>query len=55
VTVNLTDALGVMRRPNVPGTALAQRPNWSMALPVPVEELGEDRGVESTVAAVDRR
>ncbi len=55
VTVNLTDALGVMRRPNIPGTALAQRPNWSMALPVPVEELAEDPGVESTVTAVDRR
>ena len=53
--MNLTDALGVMRRPNIPGTSPAQRPNWSMALPVPLEELGKDPGVASTVAAMGRR
>jgi 4-alpha-glucanotransferase len=34
----LEDVLGVAERPNVPGTT-DERPNWSMALPVPVEDL----------------
>jgi 4-alpha-glucanotransferase len=34
----LEDALGVPHRPNIPGTT-AERPNWSMALPQPIEEL----------------
>ncbi len=37
LSATLEDALGVQRRPNVPGTT--DRPNWSLPLPVPVEEL----------------
>ncbi len=38
VTATLDDALGVTERPNVPGTA-HERPNWSLALPEPLERL----------------
>ena len=31
----LEDLLGVVERPNVPGTLDAERPNWSRALPLP--------------------
>jgi 4-alpha-glucanotransferase len=37
LSATLDDALAVERRPNVPGTT--DRPNWSLPLPVPVEEL----------------
>ena len=33
----LEDAVGEQRRPNMPGTT--DRPNWSLPLPVPVEDL----------------
>lgn len=38
VTATLEDALGVEERPNHPGT-VAEWPNWSLALPVSLEEL----------------
>jgi len=38
VTATLDDALMVAERPNVPGTT-AERPNWSLALPEPLERL----------------
>jgi 4-alpha-glucanotransferase len=38
VTATLDDALGVAERPNVPGTT-DERPNWSLALPEPLERL----------------
>ena len=38
VTATLDDALGVTERPNVPGT-IDERPNWSLALPEPLERL----------------
>jgi 4-alpha-glucanotransferase len=38
VTATLDDALGVTERPNVPGTT-RERPNWSLALPEPLERL----------------
>jgi 4-alpha-glucanotransferase len=41
VAATLEDALGVRRRPNVPGTT-TERPNWSLPLPVPLEELAGD-------------
>jgi 4-alpha-glucanotransferase len=37
LTVTLEDALAVAERPNMPGT-LDQWPNWSLALPYPLEE-----------------
>ncbi len=41
VTASLEDVLCVEERPNVPGTT-AERPNWSLALPRPLEELETD-------------
>jgi 4-alpha-glucanotransferase len=38
LAVTLDDALGVEERPNMPGTTDAW-PNWSLALPVPLEDL----------------
>jgi 4-alpha-glucanotransferase len=47
VVATLEDALRMERRPNMPGTRSAQRPNWSIPLPVPVEDLGGDVRVRS--------
>jgi 4-alpha-glucanotransferase len=38
VTATLDDALAVVERPNLPGTT-DERPNWSLALPAPLETL----------------
>jgi 4-alpha-glucanotransferase len=51
----LEDALSVEERVNLPGTVGAQRPNWSIALPLPLEELVEDAGVLATVRAMGNR
>ncbi|MEO7836494.1 MAG: 4-alpha-glucanotransferase, partial [Acidimicrobiales bacterium] len=45
VTATLEDALVVEERPNVPGTT-DERPNWSLALPRPIEELETDELVQ---------
>ncbi len=47
----LEDALGVEERPNLPGTT-SQRPNWSLALPVPLEDLEAHPGVERLAAVM---
>ncbi len=39
LTAALDDALCVEERPNVPATMSDKNPNWSIALPVPIEEL----------------
>jgi 4-alpha-glucanotransferase len=39
IAATLEDALGVEERPNLPGTVAPQRANWSLALPLPIEEL----------------
>ena len=49
----LEDALAVEERPNVPATT-HERPNWSLALPVPLEDL-ETAPLPRTVAATLRR
>jgi 4-alpha-glucanotransferase len=54
VAATLEDALGVEERPNLPGTVSAQRDNWSLALPVPIEALASNDGVVATVAALRR-
>jgi 4-alpha-glucanotransferase len=41
VAATLEDALEVRDRPNVPGTT-TERPNWSLPLPVPLDELAGD-------------
>lgn len=43
-TLTLDDALLVRERPNMPGTTTAW-PNWSLALPEPLEAITEDPGV----------
>ncbi|MGC8627398.1 MAG: 4-alpha-glucanotransferase [Acidimicrobiales bacterium] len=50
ITAPLEDALCVAERPNVPGTA-GQWPNWSLALPSPLEELERS----SLAGAIARR
>jgi 4-alpha-glucanotransferase len=51
VAATLEDALGVRRRPNVPGTT-TQRPNWSLPLPVPLEELAGDSRLRRLAAVL---
>jgi 4-alpha-glucanotransferase len=41
VVANLDDALAVPERPNMPGT-LDEWPNWSQALPIPLEDVMQD-------------
>lgn len=53
LAATLEDVLGVAERPNRPGTT-AEWPNWSLALPVPLEELREDPR-PSRLAAMLRR
>ena len=47
----LEDLCAVPRRPNVPGTT-SERPNWSMALPIPVDELTSDAAANRSIAAL---
>ncbi len=54
IAATLEDALRMERRPNIPGTLPAQRPNWSIPLPVPVEDLGGDVRVRSLTRVMRR-
>lgn len=54
VAATLEDALRVEERPNLPGTVSSQRDNWSVALPVSLEELVSDRRVASLVEELRR-
>ena len=55
VAGSLEDALGVAERPNLPGTTAARRrSNWSRALPVPLEDLVTDPGVDRLAHALRR-
>jgi 4-alpha-glucanotransferase len=49
----LDDAMGVAERPNMPGTTF-ERPNWSLALPRPLEHL-EQSPLPRQIAAALRR
>ncbi len=53
VTPTLDDALLVSERPNMPGTT-DQRPNWSLALPQPLEQVEADPTVAEVAATLDR-
>jgi 4-alpha-glucanotransferase len=53
VLATLDDALAVRERPNMPGTTTAW-PNWSLALPIPLEEI-EAAALPRVVAGVMRR
>ena len=54
VAGTLEDALRVEERPNLPGTGSAQRDNWSLALPAPLEEVVVDPRVLATAEALTR-
>jgi 4-alpha-glucanotransferase len=53
VTATLEDALLVEERPNIPGAA--DRPNWSVALPKPLEELEVNNCAAAIARALSRR
>jgi 4-alpha-glucanotransferase len=54
VLAQLDDALAFSDRPNVPGTDRRARPeNWSLPLPVRVEDLGEHPTVRAVAAAME--
>jgi 4-alpha-glucanotransferase len=53
LAATLDDALVVEERPNVPGT-VEERPNWSLALPVPQEELERSETALAIAAALNR-
>jgi 4-alpha-glucanotransferase len=55
VAATLEDALGVERRPNLPGTVSSQRPNWSLPLPIATEQLATHPGVRRVVEAFGGR
>ena len=55
VAGTLEDALGVEERPNLPGTVSDQRPNWALALPVPLEKLVRDPRVRRVAEALASR
>jgi len=50
-TASLEDVLLVEERPNLPGTTV-ERSNWSLALPVPAEEIPDDPVVRAVAAAL---
>ncbi|HVE47810.1 MAG TPA: 4-alpha-glucanotransferase, partial [Acidimicrobiales bacterium] len=54
VVATLEDGLAVEERPNVPGTT-DERPNWSLALPRPLEEVESDPLVLAVAAALAER
>ncbi len=54
VSATLEDALRVERRPNLPGTTGAQRPNWSLALPATLDAIERDPFVGRLAAALRR-
>ncbi|HYO60564.1 MAG TPA: 4-alpha-glucanotransferase [Actinomycetota bacterium] len=53
VVATLEDALEVRRRPNQPGTT-DERPNWSMPLPAPIDDLDERPLVKSVARTLAR-
>ncbi len=53
LTATLDDAAVVEERPNVPGT-VEERPNWSIALPVPLEDLEESPTAAAVAEALRR-
>lgn len=49
IVATLEDAVGEHSRPNLPG--VAERPNWSLALPVPIDDL-EDQAGPAEIAGI---
>ena len=54
LTATLEDAAAVEERPNIPATQTDQNPNWSLALPQPIEDL-EKNELPKLIAAALRR
>jgi 4-alpha-glucanotransferase len=54
LAATLDDALAVEERPNMPATSGVQRPNWSLALPRPIETLKDDRLARRIARALGR-
>ena len=54
LTATLDDAMLVTERPNMPATT-AQWPNWSIALPQPIESLEKSRVAARIARALTRR
>jgi 4-alpha-glucanotransferase len=54
LTAGIDDALGVEERPNMPGT-IDEWPNWSIALPLTLEEIESDPRPRAVASALDRR
>ena len=54
LTAGLDDALGVEERPNMPGTT-DEWPNWSIALPLTLEDIQADPRPRAVASALDRR
>jgi 4-alpha-glucanotransferase len=54
VSATLDDALGVEERPNMPGT-ISEWPNWSLALPVPLEAAMASDQVNAVADALAQR
>lgn len=54
ITATLEDALAVEERVNLPGTVAPQRANWSLGLPLAIEELEHDPFVASLAETVGR-
>ncbi len=53
VMATLEDVLGVTERPNVPGTS-DERPNWSLPLPLPLEEIERHERVNRVMELLAR-
>ncbi len=54
VTAGLDDALGIEERPNMPGT-VDEWPNWSIALPVTIEDIKDDPRPRAIAGLLNRR
>jgi len=53
VSGTLDDAIAVGERPNMPGTT-TEWPNWSLALPVPLEEIEANALTNRVATALQR-
>jgi 4-alpha-glucanotransferase len=51
VSATIEDALAVTQRPNMPGT-VSERPNWSLALPLPLDEVLADPLLNKVAASL---
>ena len=54
LTAALDDAVEAEKRPNMPATTEDKRPNWSIALPLPIEDLMVAKLPKTIAAALSR-